>query len=192
MLEDLIRKSRSYRRFDESFGIEEGILRELVGLARVSPSARNRQALKFILSCSPEKNSLIFSSLGWALDLKDWKGPEKGERPAAYIIILGDERIAREFGCDHGIAAQSILLGAVEKGLGGCIMGSVDRGALRKDLNIPERYGILLVIALGKPAEKVVLEDAGTGGSIKYYRDEKDVHHVPKRPIDELIIDTRH
>jgi nitroreductase len=160
----------------------------LVGLARFSPSGANLQPLKFILSADPEQNARIYPTLAWAGYLRDWDGPEEGERPSAYIILLGDTQISKQFGCDHGIAAQSILLGAVEKGLGGCMIGSIERKRLREILAIPERYEILLVIALGYPKEKVVLEDVGPDGDIKYYRDSEGVHHVPKRTLDELII----
>ena len=120
--------------------------------------------------------------------MRDWQGPKKGERPSAYIIILGDTRISKTFGCDHGIAAQSILLGAVEKGWGGCMIGSIQRQNLRKALDIPAHFQILLIIALGKPREKVVLEKASSGDNIKYWRDTKDVHHVPKRPLKNIIL----
>jgi len=125
MIRDLVRKNRSYRRFYQEVAIELQTLRELVDLARLSASAANIQPLKYILSCEPQKNALIFPHLAWAGYLKDWTGPCEGERPAAYIIILGDTQISQSFGCDHGIAAQSILLGATEKGLGGCIIGTV-------------------------------------------------------------------
>ena len=157
-------------------------------LARLSASAANRQPLKYILSCDPKRNVLIFPHLAWAGYLKDWGGPQEGERPSAYIIILGDKEISRSFGCDHGIAAQSILLGAVERGLGGCIIGSIRREKLRQALQIPDRYEILLVLALGKPKEKVVIETLGPDGDIRYWRDKEGVHHVPKRSLDEIII----
>ena len=188
MLKDLVVKNRSYRRFFQDAAIERQTLRELVELARLSASAANLQPLKYILSCDCEKNDLIFSHLAWAGYLKDWAGPGEGERPAAYIIILGDTRISKSFGCDHGIAAQSILLGAAEKGLGGCMVGSIQRDALRQMLDIPSRYEILLVIALGSPRETVVIEDTGSGGDIKYWRDSNDVHHVPKLPLDDIIV----
>ena len=187
-IKDLIKRSRSFRRFDKNRRITKKELAALVELARFSPSAANRQPLKFIISCSPKKNELIFPALFWAGYLKGWKGPEKGKRPAAYIIILGDKRITSDFECDHGIAAQSMLLGAAEKGLGGCMIGSIDRKLLRKSLKIPSRYEILLVVALGKPVEKVVLEDTKKHGSIEYYRDSKGVHHVPKRKLRNLVI----
>ena len=120
--------------------------------------------------------------------MRSWSGPAEGERPSAYIVILGDTEISKSVGCDHGIAAQSIMLGATERGLGGCMIGSIKRDALRETLEIPERYEIQLVLALGKPAETVVLEDVGPDGDIKYYRDDQGVHHVPKRPLDELIL----
>jgi len=189
MIKDLITKSRSYRRFFQEVAIDRRILREVVELARLSPSAANLQPLKYILSCESKKNAFIFQHLGWAGYLKDWPGPAEGERPSAYIIILGDTEITRSFGCDHGIAAQSILLGAAERGLGGCMIGTIKKEELRKALNIPSRYEILLVLALGKHRETVVIEPVGTGGDIKYWRDKKGVHHVPKRPLDELILD---
>ncbi|MCK4418968.1 nitroreductase family protein, partial [Candidatus Aerophobetes bacterium] len=116
MIRDSIIKNRSYRRFYEEVSIKLETLRELVDLARLSSSAGNLQPLKYILSSDPQKNALIFPHLAWAGYLKDWSGPCEGERPSAYIIILGDKEITHSFGCDHGIAAQSILLGATEKG----------------------------------------------------------------------------
>ena len=189
MFIELIKKNRSYRRFFQDEPVSTETLKELLECARLSPSGSNVQPLKYILSNTAEKNAVIFDHLAWAGYLTDWDGPEEGERPAGYIIILGDKEIRDSFGVDHGIAAQSILLGAVDKGLGGCIFGSIQRKKLREALNIPSRFDILLIIALGKPKETVVLEDAGENGDIKYYRDEKQVHHVPKRTLDELIFD---
>lgn len=188
MIKDLVVKTRSYRRFDQDFEVELETLKELIDLARLSGSAANLQPLKYVLSCEPEKNAKIFPTLAWAGYLRDWKGPEEGERPSAYIIILGDTKIKGTFSCDYGIASQSILLGATEKSLGGCMIGSIQRTKLRELLDIPEQYEILLVLALGKPAEKVVLETVGDDGKIEYWRDNEDVHHVPKRPLDELIV----
>lgn len=187
MLKDLILKNRSCRRFYQENKVDIETLRELVDLARLSPSAQNLQPLKYILSAHIERNELIFSCLAWAGYIKDWSPPE-GERPAAYILILGDKRIASSFAYDAGIAAQSILLGAREKDLAGCILGSVQREKIRGLLKIPEQYEILLAIALGKPKEKVVLEEVGPDGDIKYWRDSEGVHHVPKRSLEELII----
>ena len=188
MIRDLILKNRSYRRFHQEVGIKLETLRELVDLARLSGSARNAQPLKYILSCEPHRNSLIFPHLAWAGYIKGWSGPCEGERPSAHIIILGDTEISRSFGCDHGIAAQSIMLGATEKGLGGCIIASIEKEGLRKDLQIPTRYEILLVLALGKPKETVVIEKIEPSGDIRYWRDNKGVHHVPKRLLDSIIV----
>ena len=188
MLKDLVLKNRSYRRFHEATPVSRQTLEELVELARVSGSGGNMQPLRFILSADAEKNARIFPHLAWAGYLTDWPGPQAGERPAAYIIILGDTETSKGFGVDHGIAAQSILLGATERGLGGCIIGSVHRDNLGKELDIPERYDILLALALGEPAESVVIEEVGPEGDIKYWRDEASVHHVPKRTLQELIV----
>jgi nitroreductase len=186
-LDSIVRHSRSYRRFYEDQRIEEKTLRDLVNLARLSPSAANLQPLKYILSCETTKNDLIFPALLWAGYLKDWPGPQKGERPSAYIVILGDKEISKSFEYDCGIAAQTILLAAAEKGLGGCLVGSIKRDCLKNNLKILEQYEILLAVALGKPKEKVVIEKS-IEGNIKYYRDDKDVHHVPKRSLEEIIV----
>jgi nitroreductase len=188
MIEELIRQNRSCRRFYQEQPVSRETLLSLVDLARVSASAANLQPLKYALSWEPEKNAAIFATLAWAGYLKDWPGPVEGERPAAYLVIMGDREIAANFGCDHGIAAQSILLGAREKGLGGCMIGSIQRDRLRQRLNLSQRYDILLVIALGRPKEEVVLTEVRPGGDIKYWRDEKGVHHVPKRRLEDIII----
>lgn len=188
MLNDLVSKNRSYRRFYQNVAIDLETVRGLIDLARLSASALNLQPLKYVLSCDLKKNALIFPHLGWAGYLKDWPGPSEGEKPSAYIIMLGDKEISRTFGCDHGIAAQSILLGATEQGLGGCMIATVNRQELSKILEIAPRYEILLVIALGKPKETVVIEKVGADGDIKYWRDSQGVHHVPKRALDDIII----
>jgi len=187
MLKDLILKNRSYRRFYEDYKISKDDLKELVDLARLSASGRNLQPLKYYLSADEETNGKIFSTLAWAGYLKEWAGPEEGERPSGYIIILGDTRLTKNYFCDHGIASQSILLGAVEKGLGGCIFASVQREKLKNLLQIEEYFEVLLVLAIGKPKEEVVIEDV-KNDDIKYYRDENQVHHVPKRELDHIII----
>jgi nitroreductase len=188
MITDLVHKNRSYRRFYQEVPIESKTLEELVGLTRYCASAANLQPLKYIISCEAEKNTSIFKQLAWAGYLKNWEGPPEGERPSAYIIVLGDTTVTKSVGCDHGIAAQTILLGATEKGLGGCMIGSIKRKELRQALSIPGHLEILLVIVLGKPKERVVIETVGQDGNIKYWRDRQDVHHVPKRSLDELIL----
>lgn len=187
-LRELILKNRSYRRFEQKEQIERQTLVDFVDLARLSPSGSNLQPLKYIISNDPKKNELIFGHLAWAGYLRDWDGPVEGERPAAYIIILKDMEISQSFGCDHGIAAQSILLAATEQNLGGCIIGSIRRSELAKALQIDPRYEIRVVIALGKPKEQVQLEQVEADGDIRYWRDENDVHHVPKRSLNEIII----
>ncbi|MBN1825211.1 MAG: nitroreductase family protein [Candidatus Eisenbacteria bacterium] len=189
MIRELVEKNRSYRRFDGAAALDRETLRDLVGLARLAPSAANLQPLKYLLSWTPETNASIFPHLAWAGYLEDWDGPEAGERPTGYIVILADKTIAEEVRWDHGIAAQTILLGAAEKGFGGCMIASVERGKLREALALPDRYEILLVVALGRPAERVIVESVGDDGDIRYWRDETGIHHVPKRPLDDLILE---
>ena len=183
MIRDLIIENRSRRRFYQETAIEREILKELVDLARLSASGGNRQALKFMLSNEPEKNALIFQYIALA------GSPTEGERPSAYIIILGDREISPSFGVDHGIAAQSIMLGAVEKGLGGCMVGAVNREGLRQALEVAPRYEILLVLALGKPREEVVIDDYEGKGETRGWWDDEGVRHVPKRLLEDIIIE---
>jgi len=187
-LKQLVETNRSYRRFHQEVPIDRNTLEELVDLARLSASGANLQPLKYFLSHDPGTNAKIFEQLGWAGYLSDWPGPSEGERPSGYVVVLGDTTISKSFGVDHGIAVQSILLGAVEKGLGGCIIATVKRPELAAAVGIPSQYEVLLVVALGKPRETVQIDPLAAGGDIKYWRDDKEIHHVPKRSLAELVI----
>lgn len=186
--EELIRNNRSYRRFYEEEKLPYETLVKLVDYARLSASSGNIQSLKFSLFNEAEKNEIIFRHLKWASYLKNWAGPAIGERPSAYILILTDTDIHTTIETDVGIAAQSLLLGAVSFGYGGCMIASVSRSNLSKELKIPGKFQIPLVIALGKPKEKIIIEDVSQDEKIEYYRDENNIHHVPKRKLNDLII----
>jgi nitroreductase len=186
-LKEIVFKTRSYRRFDESHKVNIKTLEDLVDLARLSASGANRQPLKYLIYNTPEDCKRVFPSIIWAAYLKNWDGPASGERPSGYIIILGDRSITEVFGVDHGIAAQSIMLGATEAGLGGCMIASIKRDLLRNELKIPDRFEILLILALGKPVEKIIIDEI-KDGDVKYWRDSNKNHHVPKRLLSDLII----
>lgn len=189
MLKDLILKNRSYRRFDNSYNISYEELLEMIDNARFTPSTVNSQALKFLPVNDKEKCAKVFETLSWAGLLRDWDGPKENERPSAYIIILCDLSIGKNKMYDDGIAAQTIMLSAVEKGLGGCILGAINKEKLAESLDIDaEKYSIDLVLALGKPNENIILVDIPEGEGTAYYRDESGNHYVPKRSLDELII----
>jgi nitroreductase len=187
MISALILKNRSYRRFHQNVEIPASLLTEMVNNARLSASGRNLQPLKYILVRTKDMNARMFPLLAWAGYLKDWPGPSEGERPSAYVVQLHDTGIAASFFCDDGIAAQSILLTAVEQGFGGCIIASVKKQELAALLNLPENLKIIQVIALGKPKETVIIEDM-KNGRVEYWRDEQQVHHVPKRGLGEVLI----
>lgn len=179
-------KNRSYRRFYEDVQVPEDSLIKMIDAARLSPSSRNVQPIKYFISTGPVMNGKIFPTLAWAGYLKDWEGPVAGERPSAYIIQLHDKSIAPGYSCDHGITAQSILLQATDDGFGGCIIASVKREELATIINLPDGMDIINVIALGKPKEVVVIDEI-KDGDVKYWRDENGVHHVPKRSVEEMI-----
>ena len=183
----LVENTRSVRRFKENESVSKQDLYDLVELARLAPSGRNLQPLKFLLSNEQSKNDLIFSTLSWAGYLEHWNGPGKGEKPAAYIVVLMDKSLTDKT-IDHGFAAQNIILGARDKGLGTCILKSFEQDELAGKLSLSDNMEILLVIALGRPLEEVVIEPV-KDNDIKYWRDENDVFHVPKRSLDELIIE---
>ncbi len=186
MIREIIMRNRSYRRFDSNVEITHQQLEKWIELARFSASGRNMQPLKYVVSTNKQVNEKIYPNLAWAGYLTGWKGPAENERPSAYIAVLIDKSLTDNYYCDDGIAIQSILLGAVEDGFGGCIVGSINKRKVSEILELPEHLEILWILALGKPAEKVVLEDVADD-SIKYWRDSEDVHHVPKRPLNELI-----
>jgi nitroreductase len=188
MIEEFVRRNRSYRRFHQGAPVDLEIVRELVDLARLSASARNLQVLRYAISCNSATNAQIFATLAWAGYLPDWPGPPEGERPTAYIVVLADPSASPYVDVDAGLALQNILLGAIEKGLGGCILGSVQRKKLREILGIPDPYEIQFVAALGVPLEKVVIEELGPDGDVRYWRDAQAVHHVPKRRLEDLIL----
>lgn len=187
MIGGLVRKTRSYRRFYQEVPVAVETLRELVDLARLGGSARNVQPLKYLLVDGPKKCNKLFPHLGWAGYLPEWPGPKEGERPAAYIICLLDTRLSSQADCDLGIATQNILLGAAERGLGGCRIASFT-SALATEFHIPDYLQVLLVLALGKPKEQIVLTDIAPGDDIRYWRDQAQIHHVPKRSLTEIII----
>lgn len=177
MLKDLVARCRSYRRFYEEEKIPAEALRELVDLARMTASTANSQALKFRICSTDEENERVFGTLKWAGALPDWDGPVKGERPSAYLILLCDLALGKNKLQDDGITAQTIMLGAVE------------RKRLAELLDIDTaKYSIDLVLALGKPKEKVVVVPVGADGDVRYYRDADQVHYVPKRSLDEIIL----
>lgn len=188
---NLLKTNRSYRRFEETVQVSRQTLEQLVSLSRITASGRNAQPLKYRMVTDPAEREALFPALAWAGYFKDWPGPAAGERPAAYLIQCLDSRYGTDCLCDDGLQLEAITLGATTLGLGCCIIKAFDKDAVKKSLELPEGMEPRYVLALGKPAEKVVIEDM-TGNpddDFKYYRTPDSVHHVPKRPLSELIID---
>ena len=189
MLKDLVTQCRSYRRFFQDVEIPMDALKDMADNARLTASAANAQALKFKLINTPEECAAVFPCIRWAAALSDWDGPVEGERPSAYIVIACDLSIGKNKQWDDGITAQTIMLSAVEKGYGGCMIGSVNRSQLAQALNLdPQSYSIDLVLALGKPKEQVAIVPLNPDGSTTYYRDQNQVHHVPKRSLEDILL----
>lgn len=182
---ELVLKNRSTRAFDPERRISREELEQLVDLARLTPSAVNLQPLKYLLSWQEETNALILAHTAWAGLLKDISLPPEGKGPTGYIVICIDTQIAKNAATDVGIAAQTILLGAAEKGLSGCMIGAIDP-KLHDLLGLKEQYRISLIVALGRGAEDIRLVET-RGNDTAYYR-EGDAHYVPKRPLEEILV----
>ncbi|MBN2891550.1 MAG: nitroreductase family protein [Bacteroidales bacterium] len=192
MLKDIIKNNRSYRRFDENVEIENSLLVSFIDDARFTPSARNQQALVFKVISEKEDREKLFPLLKWAGYLKDWDGPVDGEKPTGYIVIgIKKEHSSNYINdwtyTDLGISAQTILLLAAEAGFGGCMIAAINRNKIVETFGIPENIEIMMVLAIGKPNEKVVVEEKSNLEDIKYYRKE-DVHYVPKRTLKDILL----
>lgn len=186
-LEELLGKTRSIRKFRHETKIPAETLEELVELTRLCPSGGNRQPLKFLPVNTEEDCRFVSEHIRWAALLKDWDGPEESEKPSAYVLVLIDRTVCEKAPYDSGIAAHAMLLGAVERGFAGCMLGNIDRDALAEYFSIDKkRYVTDLVVALGEPGEESVVEETGTGTA--YYRDEEGLFHVPKRKLSEILL----
>ncbi len=188
MFKNLVEKNRSYRRFAQNHEISRSTLLSLLEHARLCPSAANMQPLRYMIYNTSKENELIFPCLNWAAYLNNWDGPAEQEKPSAYIIILGNSAVAQFLHFDTGIVAQTILLAATELGLGGCMIASVRKNELKEILQLPDELEIILVLALGKPQETVIIETVSENSDIKYWRDSDSVHHVPKRKLEDLLL----
>ena len=181
---NLIKSRRSIRRFSQE-KLQRELLIELVEAARCAPAGANIQSLEYVVVDEPQGCDKVFDCLAWAGHVKPKRNPQPSQRPTAYIVVLSDTEIKKDAHVDAAAAIENILLAAWSKGVGSCWLGSVDRIKLLEILNIGEKYQIDSVVALGKPAETPVMEDAGE--STKYYLDDKDVLHVPKRPLKKIL-----
>lgn len=193
-MQEIIAKTRTFRRFLENERIDTNTLHELIDLARLGGSARNCQPWQYMVVNTPELCEQIFPYLAWAGYLTDWRGPEEGERPNAYIVCLlnkewlkGSEKEAQ---FDLGIATQNILLGAMEKRIGGCRIGAFNP-KLQDLFELPVHLEVSLVLALGKPKETVIIEVCGEDNDVKYWRDDTGVHHVPKRSLKSCLVEPK-
>ncbi len=191
MFRDLVKANRSYRGFDESRDVSREELLEMVDCARLAASSVNQQPLRYYLAWEKEEVAKIQRMTKWARGLPQMELPHKGMCPTAFIVICQDtdiwESLAR-FQKDVGIVAQTILLAATEMGLGGCMIGNFNAGEVKENLELAENLAPLLIVAIGKPAEEIVLTEIGPEESTAYYRDENDVHYVPKRRLNDILI----
>ena len=189
MLKDLFLKNRSCRTYDESYQVSREELCDMVDCARLAPASMNVQPFRYRLVYTPEERALVQPLTGWAAGLPDIKLPPEGKCPTAFIVICQDtEKFGPQerFLKDVGICALAIQMRACEMGLAGCMIGSFDRKKVKEVLGLEENVAPLLVIALGKSAEECCITGVADG-STRYYRDENNVHYVPKRALEDIV-----
>lgn len=190
MLKDLIVKNRSFRSFKPGVKMSADMLTDFIDTVRFAPSSVNLQPLKFMVCTEDAECETLRQHTRYAKALKGVKLPPEGHYPSAYILIFLDTDISENlltFRRDVGIVAQSLMLLAVEAGYGGCMIGNFDGADIAREFCIPENCQLQLILALGEPDEEIILEEA-RDGKVTYYRDEAFVHHVPKRPLEEILI----
>ena len=191
MFLDLVKQARSHRGFRQDRKVTRQELEHLVECARFTPAARNDQVLKYYLAEKTETVAAIQPLTKWAGALAELHLPRKGAEPVAYIVICLDGSLAENpapYQRDVGIVAQTMLLAAAEMGLNGCMIGSFAAGELREKLGLPEAIKPQLLLALGEGTDRIVMTDVGEDGSTTYYRDAEDIHYVPKRTLEQLIL----
>ena len=192
-LRELMISDRTFRRFREDRPVSEETLERLVELTRYCHSGRNAQPLRYVLIVNEELRDKVFPALKWAGYYKDWDGPEAGERPTAYLIQCLDTHYGKDCLCDDGLQLEAISLGMRTLGLGGCIIKAFNAPLLTEILKLDSRYVPRYVVAVGYPSEEVKLEDMNgeEDADFKYYRTPDGIHHVPKRPLSQLVIPAR-
>ena len=190
MLKDLLLSSRSYRSFDESVKITNEMLADWVDCVRYAPSSINLQMLKFVAVTDETLCARLLANTRWAGKITDMKLPPDGHAPVAYVVICADTNIVpspERFDKDVGICAQTVMLAACESGFGGCMIGSFSPDAVKEILELGEHLVPRLVLALGKPDERVELVGEAEDGSVTYYR-EGGIHYVQKRKLENILI----
>jgi nitroreductase len=184
MIYEKLKKRRTIRKFLQK-NVPKEVLLRCVDAARLSPNGANRQPLKYIIVKDTQKLKLVFKTLSWAGYLPNYQ-PCNEEMPKAYIVLLLDKDISEKPRHDVGIAAMSITMVAYDEGISSCMLGAIDRKKIRKILKIPDKLDIILVVALGYPAENPVVDNIKKG-DIKYWLDKKGVLHVPKRKLEDIL-----
>jgi nitroreductase len=185
---NIVINTRCVRRFKKT-NIEKKDLIALIDLARTTSSGKNMQPLKYIAIVDEEIKDEVYKPLVWAAHLSDWNQNED-EKPSGYILVLNDTSIEGFSAIDSGIAMQTIMLGATAKGLSACILASIDKVAYKKLFNLENYIEPMFIIAFGAKDEEIKVVDV-QNGDINYYRDEYDCHCVPKRTLEEILINEK-
>lgn len=191
MFLDIVKHSRSYRGYDSSYTFTKEALMAYVDCARYAPSSVNAQPFRYYLAWEQAEVATLQSATGWARALPELKLPHEGKCPTAFIVICQDMNLGDalpRYQKDVGIVAQTMLLAAASEGLGGCMIGNYSAKIVKELLSLPEHLSPVLIVAFGKPDETIHIVDAEEGGNIAYYRDENDVHYVPKRKLEDIVL----
>ena len=184
-LDSLLLKNRSYRGFDGSYAVLPRQLDTIVAVNTKIGSGMNAQRLRFRCVCDAAESARVLSCIKLAGAHPEWGLPLQGAQPAAYIIVCATCAENPIVDIDLGMSLEAMTLKAVEMGLGGVIVRNFNAGALREALSLP--LDPLIVLALGKPAERIELVPVHAGDSLAYYRRD-GIHYVPKLCLEDIKI----
>lgn len=194
LLIELLKRDRSCRRFDESLPVSAETIEKILDAVRFTPSGRNIQAVAYRVVTDAAEREALFALLAWAGYLPDWAGPAEGERPTAYLVQCIDTEVSPNVMCDDGLQLEALTLAATSLGLGCCIIKSFNPQKTADLLRLGDRYKPIHVVALGVPVENIVIDELPVGSksqdssNIRYWREADGTHHVPKRPLADIVI----
>jgi nitroreductase len=181
---DTICSRRSVRKFLQT-PVSMDTLMHMVNAARLAPSAANQQPCEFIVVMESGMVDAMFPYLKWADAISPFGIPGELERPTAYILVLIDLHKKKKGGeVDAAAAIENMLLTAAEEGMGTCWLGSFSHKKIKGQFRIPHHMKLQAVVAVGFPAERPLTVEMHS--SMKYWKDEHGVLHVPKRKLEDI------
>jgi nitroreductase len=144
---EAIQERKSIRAYRDK-PIPRETIERLLEAGRLAPSAGNSEPWHFITVTHVEKRKTLSKGL-YAKFIT--------QAPLA-IVVCGDKKASADwYAVDASLAVENMVLSAVGEGLGTCIVGSFTEADVKALLKIPERFEVIVIIAVGYPREKLDL-----------------------------------